>query len=275
MKIRCYILVILLSLGLGVQPAIAEKKVKLLTLTWEPYVGLNMPKQGISASIVRMAFEKAGYKVDIQFLDWDTALQMAKEGKADGLFPTYLTEERKQWFLYSDAFGKSPLGLCKMRPLHSFSPGGIEYKKDTKFKVDLIQYKTDPRIDQTQALRELKQYKFGVGQDYANTPEFDAADFLEKVVVKNDEDNILQLLQGDVEIIVIDKYVAKNIIAKKFPWRTGDIEFMEPPLSIKDLYLAIPKGIENAEEKMRDFNLGLGILMKDGTIDKLLRVYGF
>ena len=275
MKARHCIMVILLSLFIGVQFAAAEKQVKLLSLTWEPYVGPDMPKKGICASIVRMAFEKAGYKVEIEFHDWDKSLKMAQDGEADGLFPTYYTKSREEYLLYSDPFGTSSLGLCRMRPVHSFSPGGVEYDKKKKFKRELIQFKTDPRIDQTQALRDLRQYTFGVGKGYANTPEFDAADFLTKIEAANDEENILQLFQGDVQLIVIDKYVAKNIITKKFPWRSGDIEFMEPPLSIKDLYLTVSKNTDNSEEKLKDFNMGLKILKEDGTIERLMRIYGF
>lgn len=270
-----FLLAILLSLFLAVQGLASEKNVKLLTLTWEPYVGPDMPQKGLCASIVRMAFEKAGYTVDIEFHNWDKSMEMAKNGKADGLFPTYYTEDRQEHFLYSEPIGQSPLGLVKMRPVHSFSPGGIEYDKDRKFKKELIQFKTDPRVDQTQALRELQQYQFGVGREYANTPEFDAADFLTKKEVSDDMENILQLLQGDVQLIVIDKYVAKNIIAKKFPWRSGDIEFMHPPLALKDLHLTISKKTENAEKKLEDFNRGLKILEEEGQIARLLRVYGF
>lgn len=275
MKTRHCILLILLSLFIGVQCAAAQKQVKLLSLTWEPYAGPDMPNKGLTAVIVRMAFEKAGYAVEIEFHSWDKSLDMAYKGEADGVFPTYHTKEREAHLLYSDAFGKSYLGLCRTRPVHSFSPGGIEYDKKKKFKRELIQYKTDPRIDQTQALTDLSQYKFGVGRGYANTPEFDAADFLTKIEVANDEENILQLLQGEVDLIVIDKYVAKNIIAKRFPWRSGDIEFMEPPLSVKDLYLTISKKTNNTEEKLKDFNLGLKIITEEGKIKRLMRVYGF
>ncbi len=275
MKTIKWFLLITMCLLLAIPCAAAPKQVKLLSLTWEPYAGPDMPQQGITAAIVRMAFEKAGYDVEIEFHNWDQSLAMAKKGEADGLFPTYHTKEREDYFVYSEAFGKSYLGLYRIRPVHSFSPGGIEHDKRKGFKRELIRFKTDPRIDQTQALKDLQQYKFGVGKGYANTPEFDAADFLTKVEVANDEENILQLLQGEVQLIVIDKYVAKNIITKKFPWRTGDIEFMEPPLAVKNLYLTISKKTDNYEEKMRDFNKGLKILKEEGKIQRLLRVYGF
>lgn len=275
MKTRYCMVLLLLCLIIGVQAADAQKQVKLMSLTWEPYAGPDMPQKGITAAIVRMAFEKAGYTVAIEFHNWDTSLELAKDGVADGLFPTYHTQERETHFLYSEPFGRSYLGLCRIRPVHSFSPGGIEHDKRKGFRRKLIQFKTDPRIDQTQALRDLQQYKFGVGKGYANTPEFDAADFLTKVVVANDEEKILQLLQQDVELIVIDKYVAKNIITKKFPWRSGDVEFMEPPLAVNDLYLTLSKKTADAEAKLKDFNQGLKILREEGKIKRLMRVYGF
>jgi polar amino acid transport system substrate-binding protein len=275
MKTIQYTIIILLSLLVGMPCAAAQKQVKLLSLVWEPYAGPDMPEKGFTAAIVRMAFEKAGYAVVIEFHNWDQSLEMTKNGEADGLFPTYHTEEREAYLAYSDPFGNSYLGLCRIRPVHSFSPGGIEYDKRKGFKQDLIQFKTDPRIDQTQALRDLKQYKFGVAKGYANTPEFDAADFLTKVVVANDEENILQLLQGDVDLIVIDKYVAKNMIAKKFPWRTGDIQFMEPPLAVRKLYLTMSKRADNYQQKLNDFNEGLKILEQEGRIQRLRRVFGF
>ena len=275
MKIRHIFMIILLSLIIGVQGAVAQKQVKLLSLTWEPYAGPDMPKQGFCAAIVSMAFEKAGYDVDIEFNNWDLSLAKAKNGEADGVFPTYHTKEREAYLLYSNSFAQSPLGLCKLRPVHSFSPGGTSYDKIGKENDVVIRYKTDPRIDQVQALRDLSKYKFGVGKGYANTPEFDSADFLTKVLVANDVDNVMQLLQGDVELIVIDKYVAKNIMAKKFPWRTGDVQFMEPALAMNDLYLTLSKKADNAAQKLEDFNNGLKILQEDGTIKRIMRVYGF
>ncbi|HKK99958.1 MAG TPA: transporter substrate-binding domain-containing protein [Desulfotignum sp.] len=272
MRVRNMILMVLFSLCIAAQCFAADRYVTLLTHTWEPYVGPDMPSNGISAAIVRMAFESAGYEVKMSFNNWDVSLKMAKNGEADALFPTYHTTDRETYFLYSEPFLTSPLGLCKMRPVHSFSPGGVAYDR---MKKELIQYKTDPRVDQTQALRDLSKYTFGVGKGYANTPEFDTADFLTKITAANDEENILQLLQGEVQLIVIDKYVAKNIMVKKFPWRSGDIQFMEPPLSEKDLYLTVSKKTKHAKQILTDFNDGLKVIRQEGKIKRLMRVYGF
>lgn len=270
MKIRCFIIVTLYLL-IAIQSFAAQKQVKLLTLEWEPYVGSNMPNKGFATTIITKAFKKAGYDVDIEFHAWEKALEMARNGEADGVFPAYYEKSREEHFIFSKPFAKSYLELCKIRYFQAPSPGsGI-----ADVKGHYIQYITDPRIDQTEALRDLKRYKFGVVKGYANTPEFDAADFLTKVQVASDADNIVQLLRDEVQLIVIDRYVARNIMIKQFSWRSGEIEFMQPTLSIKDLHLAISKNTNNSEEKLKAFDAGLKILKEDGILDQIMRQYGF
>ena len=273
MKVRYVIgtIIVTLSLLIAVQSFAAQKQVKLLTLEWEPYVGSNIPNKGFVTALITQAFEKAGYDVEIEFHTWDKAMEMARNGKADGIFPAYRDKSREEHFIFSKPFAKSYLELCKRRTFQSPSPsGGVADEKGY-----YIQYITDPRIDQTQALRDLKKYKFGVVKGYANTPEFDAADFLTKVQVASDKDNIAQLLSDEVQLIVIDRYVARNIMIKQFPWRSDGIEFLQPTLSSKDLYLAISKNTNNSEEKLKAFDAGLKILKEDGILDRIMRQYGF
>lgn len=270
MKIR-YFIIVILSLLIAAQSFAAKKQIRLLTLDWEPYVGSEIPNNGFVATIITQAFTKAGYDVKIEFHPWNKAMEIAQDGKADGVFPAYHKKSREEHFIFSTPFAKSPLELCKIRYFQSPSPGGGISNQQGYY----IQYITDPRIDQTQALRDLKKYRFGVVKGYAHTPEFDAADFLTKVQVASDAANIAQLLRGDVQLIVIDRYVARNIMIKQFPWRSGEVEFMKPALSLKDLYLAISKKTTDSEEKLKDFNLGLKILKEDGKLDLLMRQYGF
>ncbi len=264
------LLTIILVLAVSFQVSAAEKKVKLLTLEWEPYVGSAMPKQGYTAEIVTLAFTKAGYDVAIAFHSWEEAMTIAARGEADGVFPAYHKKSREEHFIFSDPFAVSPLGLCKRKYFQTQSPTGVSEKSGYN-----IQFITDPRIDQTKALEDLRQYAFGVVKGYANTPAFDAADFLEKVTASSDADNMSLLLRDQVKLIVIDRYVARNILVKKFPWHSDKIEFMHPPLSVKKLYLAIAKKSDRPDKKLNDFNAGLAILIEDGVIDKLKRQYGF
>ncbi|MCP4119941.1 MAG: transporter substrate-binding domain-containing protein [Desulfobacteraceae bacterium] len=269
MKTR-YLSIIMMVLLFSVQVFAQDRQVKLLTLEWEPYVGANLPKQGFAAEIVSLAFKKAGYKVTIEFRPWDTALEVVKQGGADGVFPAYHEAGREAYYLFSNPFFKSPLGLCKIKDYAQPSPsGGFLYKRGAN-----IRYDVDPRIDQALALEKLRSYRFGVVRGYANTPEFDRADFLTKIIAETDADNIGNLLQNEVELAVIDRYVAQNILVKKFPWRFNEVEFMEPPLALRNLYIAMSKKTDNPEKKLRDFNAGLEILRADGILDSIMARYG-
>lgn len=263
-------LFIILLLIVSFQASAADKKIKLLTLEWEPYVGSAMLNKGYTAQIISRAFTKAGYEVSISFHPWNEAMAIAARGEADGVFPAYHEKSREENFIFSDSFASSPLGLCKRKYFQMQSPQGISEKSGIN-----IQFVTDPRIDQTQTLKELQQYTFGVVKGYVNTPEFDAAGFLKKVTVNSDTDNLAGLLRDKVELIVIDRYVARNILVKTFPWHLDKIEFMHPPLSNKKLYLAISKKTGSPGKKLHDFNAGLSILMEDGVLNDLKHQYGF
>lgn len=265
-----FLSIVMIVLLFSVQVVAMERQVKLLTLEWEPYVGSNLPGQGFAAEIVSLAFKKAGYRVTIEVHPWETALEMARQGKADGVFPAYHEKGREANYFFSKPFFKSPLGLCKIKDYTQPSPGGgFLYQRGAK-----IRYGVDPRIDQTLALRQLKAYRFGVVRGYANTPEFDNADFLTKVVAETDAENLGRLLQDEVHLVVVDRYVAQNILVKTFPWRFTEVEFMEPPLALRNLYVAFSKQTDNPEKKMNDFNAGLEILRIDGILEGIMSRYG-
>lgn len=269
MKTR-WLVLILAILVIGMHGFAAEKRVKLLTLEWEPYAGSQMPNKGFVSTVIIQAYKKAGYKVNIDFQPWDKALKMTAEGQVDGIYPTYHSREREEVFFFSEVICESPLGLCKRRNMSRPSPGG-----GLPTQGHYINFVTDPRIDQAQALRDLKSYKFGAVKGYVNTPEFDGANFLTKILVDTDEANIGQLLRDEVQLIVIDKYVARNIVIKKFPWFSGEVEFMHPPLSVKRLYLSVSKKTDDSEKKLRAFNAGFKVLVQDGIFENLKRIYGF
>jgi hypothetical protein len=115
---------------------------------------------------------QAGYSVIIEFHAWDKAMAIAARGDADGVFPAYKEKSREMNFLFSNPFAESPLGLCRRKYFQTQSPTGISEKTGLN-----IQFTTDPRIDETQALKELSKYSFGIVKGYANTPAFDAAIF--------------------------------------------------------------------------------------------------
>jgi ABC-type amino acid transport substrate-binding protein len=90
----------------------------------------------------------------------------------------------------------------------------------------------------------------------------------------SDEENLRNLINGRVDLIFIDRYAAKNIIVKKFPWHLQDYEFMEPALATKPLYIGFAKKVADHQQKLKDFNRGLKLAKEDGVLKRLIEKYG-
>lgn len=272
MKLKCLaaLMVAILFVLFGTTATWAEqKKITLATLEWEPYIGSKMPRHGLTAEIVVEAFKRIGYTVEIKFYPWTEALKLGETGEVDGIFPAYHSKSREEHFVFSEPFAESPLGFFKK----SAAVAGPNISQLKRAEENIV-FPEDPRVDQTAVLEMMKQYKFGVVKGYVNTPEFDAATFLKKVEAASDEENLRNLINGAVDLIFIDRYAAKNIIVKKFPWHLQDYEFMEPALANKPLYVGFSKKAADHQQKLKDFNRGLKIAKEDGLLKRLTEKYG-
>lgn len=236
--------------------AVFAEKVKLVTLEWEPYIGKSLKNKGYVHEIVAEAFKRAGIAVEIQFYPWARAVNLAKKGKSDGLFPEYYDETRLNDFVFSDSFTGGPVGLYKRKDENIF-------------------YSVDPRFDQTAALESLKKYYFGVVRGYINTKAFDEASFLKKDMANCDETNLKKLFGGRIDLIFIDQYVAKHIIANKHPHFKDKLEFMEPALEIKPLYIAFSKKAIGYEKKLKAFNAALKEMKEENMLAAIMAKHGF
>lgn len=223
-----------------------EHTIRLATLDWPPYVGENLSQMGFTTAIVAEAFKRAGYEVKVDFMPWTRVIQESEAGKYDAAFPEYFSDERNKAFFFSDQFASGPLGF---------------YKR----KADNITYTK---------LEDLKPYRIGVVLGYINTPEFDAANYLQKEPVNSDEQNIRKLLMGRIDLIVIDKYVAQYLIKNSIPEAIGKLEFLEPALLDQPLYVIFSRKIAGSEQKLQKFNAALKTMREDGTLDRILEESG-
>ena len=243
------VILLILSAVIGFSPdrLQAADTITLASLDWEPYIGRKMPDQGYVAVLAREAFKVSGYQVKISFMPWARVVAMAREGKYDGYIPEYYDESLKNDFLISEPFPGGPLGFFKRK--------GQE-----------IPFKN---------LEDLKPYRIGVVRDYVNTEEFDKASFLQKDVAHNDLTNLRKLIGKRLDLAVMDKFVGMNLLRQEMPGHVQEVEFMEPVLEEKSLYLCISKKVPEAEVKMKAFNDGLKTMTENGTVAALLKASGF
>ncbi|WP_186441196.1 substrate-binding periplasmic protein [Desulfamplus magnetovallimortis] len=240
------ILVILILLVLS-GFAHAAQPIKLATLDWEPYIGQTLPDNGYVAEVIREAFKRSGYEIQMDFLPWARVVKMAREGKYDGYFPEYYSDELQKDFKVSSSFPGGPLVFFKR-------------------KGEEIHYGS---------LSDLKPYFIGVVRGYINTREFDEADYLKKDEATDDLTNFKKLLKKRVDLIVADKFVGYDTVRKNLPDAVEQIDVVNPPLEIKDLFLCISKKTPDAQIKLEALEKGLAEIKSDGTLERILKKHGF
>lgn len=261
-------LVICLLLCTGVPGWAAEQKVTLATTQWPPYVSNDLKSNGYVAEIVTEAFKRAGYGVVFKYYPWPDALASTRSGKVTGLFPLYRDSGREADFLFSDPLAKSPLGLFKRSALPGKTPLSASMAKEEE-----ITYPVDPRVDREAALKGLSDYAFGVVRGYANPPVIGTESF-EVVRAVNDRENMENLMEGRIDLAVMDRRVGRYLIRQHHLGKKDQVTFMEPPLAVRPLFLAISKNTPDPEKMISAFNRALSSMAEDGVLKRIRESHG-
>lgn len=237
-------------------PAWAEKVVRLAAYEQSPYIGQELPGQGYVAELVQAALQPAGYKVDIRFYPAARARSLAAGGQVDGFLPAAGDAALAAEFQLSSAFPGGSVGLLKKRSL-------------------TLDYPADAPRRSMETLRALKQYRFGAVRGAGLAPEFDAADFLRREYVASDLQNLDKLALGRIDLMLVDKYGASDLMTLQRPHLIGGFEFLNPPLFRRDFHVAFSRKLPGYEKLVADFNRGLFLLKRSGRLEELQRKHGF
>jgi polar amino acid transport system substrate-binding protein len=245
------ILPIVTGLIIGIHTVFAGESITLNTLEWEPYIGQKLKNQGYVAEVVKEAFKRSGYDLEIKFRPWKRAVMESQKGTVDGYFPEYYSEEVTTHAIFSEPFPGGPVGFFAVKGTTIIYDGNLE---------------------------TLKPYKIGVVRGYVNSEKFDAATFLRKEEVVDDITNIKKLIMGRIALCVADKFVGLYLYEQleEDMKSKNNIVFLDPPLDLKDLYVCISKTTKKNPESIKNaFNTGLISMKADGTLDKILKSHGF
>ena len=229
---------ILLVIFFWFNPSQASQTVHLVTSDLAPYIGEELQDNGYVYELVSEAFKRVGYNVEIEYFPLARAKMLVEEGARDGLMPVYHDTALEKKLVFSNPFPGGRVGLLKRKALNAG-------------------FKVDPTTNQTEALKQLKSYRFGFRTGAVYTKEFDNAGFLKKTGVTTDSQNLMKLFLGRIDFAVIDKYTAAYLMIEKFPHMIGQLEFLEPPLGTMSFHLAISKKTKGFKKLLADFNRGL------------------
>ena len=223
-----------------------EKNINLFSSEYSPFVSENLKDYGPLADFVESAFKSVGYNVNINFLPWARGLHDSKKGLYDGVLTIWYRKEREKWFKFSKGFFPNEIVLIKKKKLQ------IKYE----------------------GLESLKDYSIGVIRGFSYPDAFKKAAFLNKSRSKNAEQSIKKLVNDRVDLIIMDKLVAKFHLNKKYPGQWKNYEVLGAPLKTDFQHLAISKKIQNYQKIIEDFNRGYQKIKASGEFKKILKKHG-
>ena len=236
------IMAAMLSLLIAGACQVQAREISMLTVEWAPHYGSELPEKGLTTAVVKAAFKAGGHSSKVDFIPWPRALKEVEEGKSDIVMGAYHSNEREQKYIFSDPIYFLELGLIAR-------PG-----------LGLSKYNS---------LRDLTPYSIGISRGFANSDEFDTANYLDKHTATSPNLNIRKLFRGRIDMAVMN-FDLFRYEAKKEGFCISDVEFMEPPLQTHGLYLMASRNISDGNRIIQDFNRGLDEIRKNGEFDRIV-----
>ena len=135
-------------------------------------------------------------------------------------------------------------------------------------------YKRTDRDISFETLEDLKPYTFGVVRGYAVPPGFGEAG-LKTALANDDEANLRKLHKGRLDLVLIDRLMAKHIIETHLPEAARILEWLDPPVHIDFQHLVISKSVPDHDAILARFNEGLASMKADGTLKAIMARHGF
>lgn len=244
------ILASLAAWQLGVtRPAMAASldEVTMCTVPFAPLYGQDLPREGFVTALTRAAFNAVAVHTQLSFMPWARAMKEVRLGHCDMLMGGYYTDERAGHYYTS-------------HPLYIVRVGFVARK--------------DLPIDHFDSIKDLKPYTIGVTRHYANSPEFDKADFLHKEVANTPVLNVRKLYAGRLDMVSI-AFPRFRFIAAKNDLDLDKIKFLKPSLKRNAIVMLVSHNIPNGKVIIAKFNKGLRKIQVNGVYSRILKDMGY
>lgn len=220
---------------------------------WEPYqfIGFGREVQGLDVELVNLVAEELNCDVDYRQDSWGNLLSELKVGKVDLLLGASITDERKNFALFSDAYRSEEFQLyIRAEEEHRYRQASV---------ADFIRDK--------HSLGVIGEYFYGKEL----TALMDDAQFSDNFKPTfMGEINVARLIDGDIDGFLEDSFVGASLIRRKglekritahqAKINTGDVYVMFSKLSVK------PTLVER-------FNIAMRKIKNNGKYDLLIEKY--
>ena len=222
----------------------AEQALVIMAGERPPYVGASLPEGGFVPELVSAALQGSGLRASFQYSAWARARLEAAHGRASAVLSTDCEDSAD--FVYSQRFFGGSIGLLKKRSL----------------------------VLPPTSFTELASYRVGAVRDGVSLPAFEQNTQLEKLWAVSDLQNLDWLDQGKVQLALMDKYAAADLMASQRPQLIGQLEFVAPALAQPGYCLAFSRRTPHYQTLQSAFNSGLAARTRDGTLERIMNKHG-
>ncbi len=227
-----------------------EKRIVLGADVYIPYqYEENGELKGMSVDIVKEAFKRMGYSVEIKVLPWSRVLKSTEDGAVDAMFSSFYIEERSAYMTYA------------MEPL--------------AVSVQSLFVRTGSSIRYDGTVQSLKGYRLGTIIGYIYGDAFKQGKEDGTLDVSEAEDcptNILKLMAGRTDVFIDNRDTTRYYLKKDN--LEDEIVELAPPFTEQEmLYLAFSKKRVVDPALVETFNRTLKEMKQDGTWQKIVTEY--
>ena len=205
--------------------------------SFPPYAEARAGKsEGLAVEILREAASRAGLELQLVVVPFEQLQRTLEDGRADGIFPTGDTPERRKVFDFS-----APL-LATGGSLYVRAPGQAPSDLASFAGKTVVTPRTGPLAAYIEK----------------NAPE------VKVVRTASYEESLQQLVEGKVDAAALNSHVGGQIAAKLYPGRVSAAPrmFLEVPLGV-----AVPRGKQ--AETLKRLNDALSAMRADGSWERI------
>lgn len=219
-------------------------RITLYASEYPPFYASHLPQQGVISDIVVTAFARMDKSVNVEFLPFRRGLTQIQEGRADGMFALWYSNDRAQQLWFSDAIESNDIVLLRrIDDLRSIDPNNLQ-----GLRIGNVRGYLPPDVILQQNIR-LND-------------------------VSLDSQLLMMLAHDRLDAIIIDRWVANHLIATQMPELLGQVIAIEPPLERKSMHVVFSKTRNNGRHLRDRFNEALQQLRDDGVLNDILRRHG-
>lgn len=210
---------------------------------WSPYLDDQLPEGGLAADLVRTALTRAGYDISVNVENWPRAYQGTAVGVYDVVAAIWETGERARTLMFSEPYLLNDIVFLARRDM-------------------VVDYAT---------LADLIGLRIGVVREYAYDEAFDSDPNLTRVANNHLIQNLLLLRQGQLDMVVDDKWAILHQLSTFMPNDIGDFRLLPKPLARRALRIGVSRDNPEAPAIVAAFDTAMTAMREDGTYDEIVR----